>query len=129
MVKITFDEPQIEAEDILSVRLSKNAAVRIDEILQKENLENHVLRISVDGGGCSGYSYRFKLVPKAEQKADDVYIENEDIQNIGVIIDMTSFNYLKGSTIDYEETLEASQFVINNPNAQSSCGCGSSFSV
>lgn len=130
MIKITFDDaPDIEAEDILSIHLSKRAAERIDEILQKENLTDHVLRVRVEGGGCSGFSYKFKLVKNDEKDPSDIVISHPDVPHIEVVIDMMSFNYIKGSTIDFEETLEASQFVINNPNASSSCGCGNSFSL
>lgn len=131
MVKIAFDEPApIETEDMLSIRLTKRAAERIAEILEAEKMTGtHVLRVIVEGGGCSGFSYKFKLVEQNEKDVSDIVISNDEVEGIEVLIDMMSFNYLKGSTIEFEETIEASQFVINNPNASSSCGCGNSFSL
>lgn len=130
MVKITFDDaPEIEATDILSVSLTERASERIEEILTKENMTGHILRVRVEGGGCSGFSYKFKLEEPSQQEASDIVITHPSRPHIKVVIDMMSFNYIKGSSIDFEETLEASQFIINNPNASSSCGCGHSFSL
>ena len=129
MVKIEFDSPEkTEQEDLLSVRLTLEAANRIEEIItsKKSGIALN-LRVSVSGGGCGGYSYGFKLVDT--KTADDISISNESKPEITVLIDPLSFSYLKGSTIDFEETIEASQFIIHNPNAKSSCGCGNSFSV
>tara|TARA_R110000868_G_scaffold189695_1_gene432820 strand:- start:7274 stop:7675 length:402 start_codon:yes stop_codon:yes gene_type:complete len=132
MVKITFDledepQPTKEKESLKPLTLSENAAKRIKTIIAKKGEENLCLRLSVQGGGCSGYSYSFKLTD--DKSPSDISIKNEKIDGAEVIIDMMSFTYLKGSTIDFEESLEASQFVVNNPNATSSCGCGSSFSL
>lgn len=125
MVKIVFDEPApLAADDLLSVVLSDAAASRVAEILRENGKETQYLRVRVDGGGCNGYSYHFGFDDK--RAADDMAIEN---LGITLLIDPLSFQYLKGSTVDFVETLEASQFVVKNPNAKSSCGCGNSFSV
>lgn len=131
MVKISFDLPtkeqKPETASTQKLLLTERAAKRILHIIQKKDEDHLQLRLSVQGGGCSGYSYIFKLT--TEQKADDIIIQHESTPDAKVVVDPMSFNYLKGSTIDFEETLEASQFVVNNPNATSSCGCGSSFSL
>ncbi|MBI1362642.1 MAG: iron-sulfur cluster insertion protein ErpA [Proteobacteria bacterium] len=125
MVRIAFeDTPAPAASDILSVRVTTAAAKRVAKLLKDEGRDDLFLRVTVNGGGCNGYSYNFKF--DTVQNPDDIAITQDGIT---VLIDMMSFNYLKGSTIDYVETLEAAQFVINNPNATSSCGCGNSFSL
>lgn len=124
MVKITFDDPApMTQSDAPSVRISDMAASRINKLLADEH-EGTVLRIIITGGGCSGYSYNFKL--DTTQNADDIIVENGTAT---VVIDPDSFSFIKGSTIDYIDTLEASQFIIKNPNAKTSCGCGTSFSI
>ncbi|MAI08497.1 MAG: iron-sulfur cluster insertion protein ErpA [Magnetococcales bacterium] len=130
MVKINFDlpeEPKENASTEETLTLTEKAAKRILEIIEKKGEQNLVLRLSVMGGGCSGYSYNFKLTQ--EKAPSDISIKNESVTGAEVVIDVMSFSYLKGSTIDFEETLEASQFIVNNPNATTSCGCGSSFSL
>jgi len=125
MVRIAFDDtPAPATADVLSVRVTTDAAKRVAKLLKDEGRDDLYLRVTVSGGGCNGYSYGFKF--DEERKPDDIAIEQDGIT---VLIDMMSFNYLKGSTIDYVETLEAAQFVIKNPNATSSCGCGNSFSL
>ena len=128
-MKITFDDPiETPSEDMLSISLTEGAARRIGKILdKKEHADKKYLRVKVEGGGCSGFSYQFKLV--SEKDPSDISIQNENVDGVEVLIDMVSFNYLKGSTLDFEDTLEAAQFVIKNPNAKSSCGCGNSFSL
>lgn len=97
---------------------------RILELLAEENNPNLNLRIFVQGGGCSGFSYGFTFDETVNE--DDFVIHNEQTK---YIVDSMSMQYLQGSTIDYKETFEGSNFVIENPNAQTTCGCGSSFSV
>ncbi len=106
-----------------SVSLSDSAAKRIHDIIADEP-EGTMLRVSVEGGGCSGFSYKFDLVQ--EQKADDLVIEK---QGATVLVDDVSLNFLQGSEIDFVEALIGASFQINNPNATASCGCGTSFSV
>lgn len=129
MVKINFDAPTASSkkQDISPLTLTENAAKRILEIMRKKGEDGLSLRLSVLGGGCSGYSYNFKLTN--DKTPSDIVIKNDNIESAEVIIDIMSFSYLKGSIIDFEETLEASQFIVNNPNATASCGCGSSFSL
>lgn len=126
MVKITFDEtPEAPATDATGgVEMTAAAAQRVAEILARKSDDVQYLRVRVDGGGCNGYSYKFMF--EQAPKADDIRVEKNGTT---VLIDPISYNYLMGSMIDYVETLEASQFVINNPNAKSSCGCGNSFSL
>lgn len=98
-------------------------AVKVNELLQEQEMSSS-LRIFVQGGGCSGMSYGFTF--DEEQNEDDFVIEQ---QGVKYLIDAMSMQYLQGATIDYKEDFEGSNFVIQNPNAQTSCGCGSSFSV
>ena len=103
--------------------VTERAARRIAEIAAGEP-NTPLLRVSVEGGGCSGFSYRFGLVDAAEP--DDLVIEREGAR---VLIDPVSLTYLTGSQIDFVDDIIGSQFKINNPNAAASCGCGTSFSM
>jgi len=105
-----------------SVTLSNSALKRISEIQSKENNHEKFLRVSISGGGCSGFQYIFELDDK--RREDDLEIE----KNIAVT-DETSLPFLNGAEIDFVKELGASYFKVNNPNAKASCGCGSSFSV
>ena len=105
-----------------SVTLSNSALERIGEIQSKENNHEKFLRVSISGGGCSGFQYIFELDDK--RREDDLEIE----KNIAVT-DETSLPFLNGAEIDFVKELGASYFKVNNPNAKASCGCGSSFSV
>lgn len=106
------------------INISINAENKIIELLQEENNPNLKLRTFVQGGGCSGMSYGFTF--DEEQNEDDFEIP---IGSYKILIDAVSINYLQGSEIDYKEDLNGSNFSIKNPNAQTTCGCGSSFSV
>lgn len=104
--------------------ISDNAAAKILALLSAEANQNQRLRISVSGGGCSGFQYHFLF---DEEKLDeDLVFEHQGAQ---VIIDEVSLRLLKGSILDYVEDLSSASFVLKNPNAASSCGCGNSFSV
>lgn len=105
------------------VTLTDNAARRIGEIAAQET-HNKLLRISVEGGGCSGFQYRFDLV--AEGDPDDVLIERAGAK---VLIDPVSMGYLAGSEIDFVDDLIGASFKVRNPNATAGCGCGTSFSI
>lgn len=109
---------------MINLTLTDNAVTKITDILIEENNPNIKLRVFVQGGGCSGFSYGFTL--DEEQNEDDFVIEKSSFK---VVVDSMSYQYLEGATIDYKETLMDSSFVITNPNASSTCGCGSSFSV
>ena len=104
--------------------ITDTAFSKIADILAEENNPNIKLRTFVQGGGCSGFNYGFVL--DEEQNEDDFVIEKPGVV---VVVDSMSMQYLQGATIDYKEELMGSQFVINNPNAVTTCGCGSSFSV
>lgn len=104
--------------------ITDNAIEKIQDIFSEENNPNIKLRIFVQGGGCSGFSYGFTF---DEIVNDDDFVISES--NITILVDAMSGQYLQGSTVDYKEDLMSSQFVIQNPNASGTCGCGSSFSV
>ena len=106
------------------ITLTDNALSKISDLLKEENDPNIKLRTFVQGGGCSGFSYGFTF--DSEQNEDDFIIGKDGIT---LLIDSMSMQYLQGATIDFKEELMGSSFVINNPNAQSTCGCGSSFSI
>ena len=106
-----------------SITLTESAARRISEIAAEEE-RNKLLRVSVEGGGCSGFQYKFDLV--AESAPDDLLIERSGAT---VLIDPVSMEYMAGSEIDFVDDLIGSSFKINNPNATAGCGCGTSFSI
>ena len=106
-----------------SVTVTDRAAERVAQIVSNES-ENNMLRVSVEGGGCSGFEYRFDLVPNAGP--EDILIERAGAK---VLVDSLSLSYLAGSEIDYIDDLMTAWFKIRNPNATASCGCGTSFSV
>lgn len=105
------------------VTLSDSAAQRIKAIAEREG-RPVMLRVSVEGGGCSGFQYNLDLVE--EVQPDDVRVENAGAT---ALVDDISMAFLKGSVIDFVDELAGAQFRVNNPNAKSSCGCGVSFSV
>lgn len=106
-----------------SVTLSDSAAKRIGAILKSDGA-NTAMRVSVEGGGCSGFSYKFDLVGGAD--SDDLVLEKGDAR---VLIDSLSLVYMGGSEIDFVDNLLGQSFQIKNPNAVASCGCGTSFSI
>ena len=106
-----------------SVTVSERAARRIGEILDREP-PGTMLRVSVEGGGCSGFQYRFDM--DREQTPDDLLIRRDGAV---VLIDQISLGYLVGSEIDFVDDLIGAAFRINNPNAKASCGCGTSFAL
>ena len=103
--------------------LAESAARRLAKLSAEEG-RALMLRVAVDGGGCSGFQYRFDLVETAE--ADDIRIETD---GQAALVDPVSLPFLKGSEIAFVDELAGAQFVIRNPNAASSCGCGVSFSI
>jgi iron-sulfur cluster insertion protein len=106
------------------IDITESAKNKIKDILYDEGNPKMSLRTFVQGGGCSGFSYGFTL--DEEQNEDDFEIVLDEFK---ILIDAMSMQYLQGANIDYKEELTGSRFVISNPNAQSTCGCGSSFSV
>lgn len=112
---------QAPADTVLLI-LSEGAAAKIAELLQEEG--DAYLRVYVTGGGCSGFQYGFALEEAAQD--DDTCVR---AGAAALVVDPISLQYLAGAAIDYEDGLEGARFVIRNPNATSTCGCGSSFSV
>ncbi len=110
-------------EDRPRVSVTERAARRIAEIMETEPTAR-ALRVSVEGGGCSGFQYKFDLV--ADREADDLVIEREGAV---VVIDEMSVGYMEGSEIDFVDELIGASFKIQNPNATAACGCGTSFSI
>ena len=106
------------------INVSTQAASKITELLSEDGKEGSGLRVFVQGGGCSGFQYGFTFDEK-EGDGDTVVVNS----GVKLLIDPMSVQYLMGAEIDYSEGLEGAQFVIRNPNAQTTCGCGSSFSV
>jgi iron-sulfur cluster insertion protein len=106
------------------VVFTDSAAQKVDSLIKAENNPNLKLRVFIAGGGCSGFQYGFTF--DEELQDGDAQVEN---QGVTLLIDPMSVQYLMGAEIDYKEDLEGAQFVIRNPNAATTCGCGSSFSV
>jgi len=106
------------------ISITEAAKEKINDILYQEKNPNAALRTFVQGGGCSGFQYGFTL--EDVQNDDDFVLDTGAFK---VLVDAMSMMYMEGAVIDYKEDLMSSQFVINNPNAVSQCGCGSSFSV
>ncbi len=107
----------------MTVTVTERAARRIGEILRKE-APGSMLRVSVEGGGCSGFQYKFDI--EKSREADDLVIERDAAT---VLIDQVSLGYLAGSEIDFVDDLIGAAFRINNPQATASCGCGTSFAL
>lgn len=103
-------------------RVTERALARVAKILTKEDAR--ALRVSVEGGGCSGFSYRYDLVEGPED--DDLVVEGNGAL---VVVDPTSLPFLAGAELDFVDEIMGQAFQIQNPNAQSSCGCGTSFSL
>jgi iron-sulfur cluster insertion protein len=102
-----------------------NAAARkVQELILEEHNPELKLRVYISGGGCSGFQYGFSF--DEEQAEDDIAVNNDGVT---LLVDPLSFQYLMGAEVDYSESLQGAQFVIRNPNASTTCGCGSSFSV
>ncbi len=107
------------------IELTDAAKTRIIDLLIDENNPQLKLRTFVQGGGCSGFSYGFTF----DEEVNEDDFEFPVDEKFKVLVDAMSMQYLQGATIDYKEEIMGSQFVIKNPNASSSCGCGSSFSI
>ncbi len=111
-------------ENQAPIVFTDSAANKVKELIEEEGNAGLKLRVFVTGGGCSGFQYGFTF--DEEVADDDTTMEKNGVQ---LLIDPMSYQYLVGAEIDYTEGLEGSQFVIRNPNATSTCGCGSSFSA
>ena len=122
-IQINF-APKPKVIEDATVLFTEAAANKVKVLVTEEKNPNLKLRVSVDGGGCSGFQYGFAFDEKVND--DDTVIEKNGAT---MLVDVSSMPYLNGSEVDYLEGLEGARFVINNPNAKSTCGCGSSFSV
>jgi iron-sulfur cluster insertion protein len=100
------------------------AAAKVGELIREEANPNLKLRVFVQGGGCSGFQYGFEF--DENRAEDDVAV---DTDGVSLLVDPLSLQYLMGAEVDYRENLQGAQFVIRNPNAKTTCGCGSSFSM
>jgi len=106
------------------IKVTDNAAEKVKKLLKEENNPDLKLRVFVTGGGCSGFQYGFKFDDEVKD-GDTNIVKN----GVAVVVDPMSFQYISGSEVDFIDDLEGARFVINNPNAASTCGCGASFSV
>ena len=106
------------------LKFSDAAAFKVKVLIKKEKNINLKLRVYIVGGGCSGFKYAFVFDDK--RREDDIFIEN---QGVFLLVDPISFQYLVNAEIDYKESIGGENFIIRNPNAQTTCGCGSSFSI
>jgi iron-sulfur cluster insertion protein len=111
-------------ETLSPIQFTDSACNKVRDLIAEEGNPDLKLRVFVTGGGCSGFQYGFTFDELVNE--DDTSIEREGVT---FLVDPMSYQYLVGAEIDYQESLEGSQFVIRNPNATTTCGCGSSFSV
>lgn len=113
-----------ENEQNASLSLTEKAALRLGELRREEGNDQLKLRVYITGGGCAGFSYGFRF--DETRNEDDTAITRDGVT---LVVDPLSIQYLAGSTVDYVEGLQGARFVVENPNATATCGCGSSFSV
>jgi len=107
-----------------TIIFTDSAARKVQQLILEEQNPDLKLRVYISGGGCSGFQYGFSF--DEERKEDDIAVDNDGVT---LLVDPLSFQYLMGSEVDYSESLQGAQFVIRNPNAATTCGCGSSFSI
>lgn len=129
-VEVKITQPQV-------IQITPSAARKIYELLQEENDPELKLRVYVEGGGCSGFQYGFTFdnevkggdfqVRQTVEKDDDD--EGGEGGSVKIVIDPLSYQYLVGATIDYIDDIDGERFIVKNPNASTTCGCGSSFSA
>lgn len=106
------------------IAVTENAVAKVRQLMQEEDNEYLKLRVFVTGGGCAGFQYGFTFDEEAAE--DDAVLTQDGVE---FLVDALSFQYLQGSQVDYVEGLQGARFVINNPTATTTCGCGSSFSI
>jgi iron-sulfur cluster insertion protein len=114
----------VQQQAITPLFLSDSAVSKVRELVEEEGNEDLKLRVFVTGGGCSGFQYGFSF--DEVQDDEDAVIEKD---GMSLLVDPMRYQYLVGATVDYQEGLQGSQFVVQNPNASSTCGCGSSFTI
>ena len=113
-----------ELEMPTPINFTDNAVNKVKELIEEEDTPDLKLRVFVSGGGCSGFQYGFTFEESINE--DDTQVTKDSVT---LLIDPMSLQYLTGAEIDYQDNVQGSQFVIKNPNADTTCGCGSSFSV
>ena len=106
------------------VSMTQNAVERLERLIAEKKKSNLMLRVYVQGGGCSGFQYGFEF--EEQQEEGDLEFERDGVK---LLVDSMSFQYLMGSEIDFVDDLMGTRFVVSNPNAETTCGCGSSFSI
>lgn len=114
----------IETFTPMPLYVTESAAAKVKSLVEEEGNPDLKLRVYVTGGGCSGFQYGFSFDEVVAE--DDTIVEKD---GIAVMVDSLSYQYLNGSTVNYEEGLQGSKFTVTNPNAATTCGCGSSFSI
>lgn len=107
-----------------ALEFTDSAASKVRQLIDEEKNPDLKLRVYISGGGCSGFQYGFSF--EEEVMEGDLMVENQGVQ---LLVDPMSYQYLGGASIDYTENLSGAQFVVNNPNAKTTCGCGASFSI
>jgi iron-sulfur cluster insertion protein len=117
-----MSEQAVASQDLLV--FTSAAAKKVSELIEEEGNQELMLRIYVQGGGCSGFQYGFTFDENVNEGDEKITTDG-----VTLLIDPMSLQYLMGAEVDYSEGLQGAQFVIRNPNAQTTCGCGSSFSV
>ena len=123
-INVSFTPMQPKPVANPAIGFTDAAAEKLKSLIEQQKNPNLKLRVFVSGGGCSGFQYGFEFDEKVS--ADDIKVEKAGVT---MVVDAMSAQYLGGATVDYEEGLEGSRFVINNLNAASTCGCGASFSI
>ena len=121
---LTIDSTNMPGVMPSQLEFTPSAAAKVAELIVEEGNPNLKLRLYVTGGGCSGFSYGFAFDDQTAE--DDSQFVTE---GVSLVVDAMSLQYVLGARVDFEDGLEGSRFVIHNPNAQTTCGCGSSFSV
>jgi len=120
----TGNMESIDGNPMPRIEFTSAAARKVLELILEEHNPDLKLRVYISGGGCSGFQYGFSF--DEEQADDDIAVENDGVT---LLVDPLSFQYLMGAEVDYSENLQGAQFVIRNPNATTTCGCGSSFTI
>ncbi len=115
---------ELTATESTALTFSDTAVSRVKMLISEETNDKLKLRVFVTGGGCSGFEYGFTFDEDVEE--DDTQIEKD---GVALLVDAMSYQYLMGAVIDYKEDLQGSRFVVTNPNAATTCGCGNSFSI
>lgn len=123
-IEVSFTPMQPKTVEPAGTALTAAAAAKVKKLVEEEGNPDLKLRVVVQGGGCSGFQYGFEFDQNIAE--DDIQIEKDGVV---MLVDSMSMQYLAGAEVDYLEGLEGARFVINNPNAKSTCGCGSSFSM